>query len=91
MPSEETKEIFSTEMNIRSLFMPFQTCMTLFLLWNTNGDVVRNVHAALFHNQIGWGLDGASKRTKKLHKGSQYDSNAESHTQRAPPLNYFVV
>lgn len=47
--------------------MSFQTGITLFLQWNTNGDVLRNVHAALFRSESGWGLDGASKMTKKLH------------------------
>jgi len=29
--------------------MSFQSCITFFLLWNSNGGVLKNVHAALFH------------------------------------------
>ncbi len=45
--------------------MPFQTFMTYFPLWNTKGDILANVQAAVFHKTMIY--------TGELHRNSPHD------------------
>lgn len=60
-------------------FCMYQTRLTEFLPWNTNIEVLMNVHAALFHtlkvNGDQYSKKNAQKKAQyKYHKNSPYES-----------------